>query len=286
MADYIWQLHCQTENLYHDGDTFPALKTTTDVAPASVCPVNAPDTVDMLPKIIRIDGSTLSPTSEVDLNEGTFVVPRATSFPASPAEGQVCYRSDLDEFYAYNGATWDVVGKGTPHANLSTISADDHHARDHAAAHSDSGADEITVENLGTAATDTALVLKPDGTGGLVFGAVAGNVNTVTTTDATVTTIATIAIPDNTVVLIKVDVTGRRTDAADRAGYMRNAVVFREAAGAATIQGTIDSPLTRESSAPWDATISVSGNNAIITVKGAAANTINWKSTHTTQEIA
>lgn len=41
----------------------------------------------------------------------------------------------------------------------------------HAATHSNGGTDEVTVENLGAAATDTALVLKPDGSGGVTFGA-------------------------------------------------------------------------------------------------------------------
>lgn len=172
------------------------------------------------------------------------------------------------------------------HSDLTGVGVDDHHARDHAATHSNSGADEIEVEALGTAETDTSLALKPDGAGGLVFGSTVGNINTVTTTDGTVTTIATIAIPDNTVVLIKIDVVGRRTDSADRAGYMRNALVYREAAGSATIQGTIDSSFTRESSAPWDATISVSGNNALVTVKGNTGHTVDWKSIHTIEEIA
>ena len=171
------------------------------------------------------------------------------------------------------------------HSDLGGVGIDDHHARDHAAAHSDSGADEIKVEDLGATETDPTLFLKPDGSGGLVFGA-DGTVNTVTTTDATVTTIATIAILDNTVVLIKVGITGRRTDSADRAGYLRNAVVFREAAGSATLQGTVDTPLTRESAVGWNVTISASGNNVIITVKGLGAQTINWKSKHNVQEIA
>jgi hypothetical protein len=51
---------------------------------------------------------------------------------------------------------------------LGGIGADDHHARDHATAHSDGGADEVTVQDLGSAATD-GQVLKADGGGGLAF---------------------------------------------------------------------------------------------------------------------
>lgn len=107
-----------------------------------------------------------------------------------------------------------------------------------------------------------------------------GQKNTATTTDATVTTVTTIAIPDNTVVLIDAYIVGRRTDAAGRAVYVRRAAVYREAAGGATLQGAVDSPLTRESAGGYNATIGVSGNNAIITVKGLAAHTINWVVKH------
>lgn len=51
---------------------------------------------------------------------------------------------------------------------------DAHHDEDHAARHSDGGADEVTVEDLATDSTNTSLVLKPDGSGGLAFGAAGG----------------------------------------------------------------------------------------------------------------
>ena len=44
----------------------------------------------------------------------------------------------------------------------------------HAPSHSNGGTDEITIENLGTASANTAYALKPDGAGGLAFGAVGG----------------------------------------------------------------------------------------------------------------
>ena len=129
--------------------------------------------------------------------------------------------------------------------------------------------------------TDTKYVYeKISGTWELITDGPTWVANTVTTNDATVTTIATIAVPDDTVMLIMAHIVGRRTDAADRAGYARRAVVYREAAGGATLQGTVDTVFTRESEALWDADISVSGNNCIITVKGRAGRTINWKSHH------
>lgn len=110
--------------------------------------------------------------------------------------------------------------------------------------------------------------------------------NTVTTTDATVTTIATIPITDDTINLIEAHIVGRRTDAADRAAYIRIALVFREAAGSATLEGTVNTQFTRESSAAFDATIVVSANNALVQVTGEVAKTINWECKHTEKAVA
>jgi len=44
----------------------------------------------------------------------------------------------------------------------------------HASSHSDGGSDEISVEDLATSASDTSQVLRPDGAGGLAFGADTG----------------------------------------------------------------------------------------------------------------
>lgn len=110
--------------------------------------------------------------------------------------------------------------------------------------------------------------------------------NRLATTDATVTTITTIPIPDDTVVWIEANIVNRRTNAADRAKFKRGALVYREAAGAATIEGSIWTPLTIKSVIPsqWDVTISVSGNNALIQVTGLAGHDINWESRHTVEE--
>lgn len=110
--------------------------------------------------------------------------------------------------------------------------------------------------------------------------------NTLPTVGNAWATIATIALTDNTVYLIDVDIIGRRTDAADRAGYVRRALVYREAAGAATMQGTEDTSLTRESSGTWDARINTSGNNVIIEVKGGAGASVNWKSRYRMTNVA
>ncbi len=102
--------------------------------------------------------------------------------------------------------------------------------------------------------------------------------NPVSTTNADLTTIATIPITDDIVVEIEVYIVARRTNSADRAGYIRRAVVYREAAGAATIQGSVDTPLTRESDASWNCTLVASGNSILVRVQGAVGHDINWKS--------
>ena len=62
-------------------------------------------------------------------------------------------------------ALQEIVG------NLNTHTADiDAHL--HASAHADGGTDELTVETLATAASDTSYALKPDGVGGVAFGTV------------------------------------------------------------------------------------------------------------------
>ncbi len=67
--------------------------------------------------------------------------------------------------------TGGVAFSDVAHADLISIGTDDHHSKLHAADHSDTGADEITVENLGTAEPSTTKALMSDGAGGLLFGA-------------------------------------------------------------------------------------------------------------------
>jgi hypothetical protein len=72
-------------------------------------------------------------------------------------------------------AVWaEWPGGAGSHDSLTDVSADDHHTENHASRHANGGADEVAVEGLGTAETDTALVLAPDGTGGLEFRAETG----------------------------------------------------------------------------------------------------------------
>jgi hypothetical protein len=111
-------------------------------------------------------------------------------------------------------------------------------------------------------------------------------VDTVGTSDNTVTTISTIPVPDDTVIVITAWVAARRTDDADRGGYQRQAVVYRENGGNATRQGNTQTLLTRESRAAYQVFINVSGTDALIQVRGINGHSINWKCRYFTTEVS
>jgi hypothetical protein len=107
--------------------------------------------------------------------------------------------------------------------------------------------------------------------------------NRVATTDATVTTLHTVAIPASTTLMIEALVTARRTGgsagtAEDGASYKRIAT-YKNAAGTATIIGAISTPHTAESQAGWDCTLTASGANVLLRVTGATNNNVSWHAT-------
>ncbi len=99
------------------------------------------------------------------------------------------------------------------------------------------------------------------------------------------TTIATIAVPDDTVFDIEVHFVARRTDAPGRAAYTRRALFYREAGGGVVREKQIDSVYTRESSGSWNATLVASGDDILIQVKGQNGATINWHCKHTINSL-
>lgn len=104
--------------------------------------------------------------------------------------------------------------------------------------------------------------------------------NRVATTDATVTTLHTYAIPASTTVKVHVEIVARRTGGAsgtaeDGAAYIIEGC-YKNVAGTATIIGALATPFTAESQAGWDATITVTAGNILVRVTGAAANNITW----------
>lgn len=99
------------------------------------------------------------------------------------------------------------------------------------------------------------------------------------TTDATVTPIFTFAIPEDTTVAIMVDIVGKRTDGTGRLAHRRRTMAYREGAGAAALQGGVNTPMTKTGGGAggvWDATIDLSSNTLRVIVKGEATSDIEW----------
>lgn len=99
----------------------------------------------------------------------------------------------------------------------------------------------------------------------------------VSTTDATVTTLTSFAMADESLVAFDVVVTAARQTNVTKGGRWKRSVVYRRtSAGAPTIVGTLESGTDQETDAGWDVTIDVSSNDVRVRVTGAAATNINW----------
>lgn len=113
--------------------------------------------------------------------------------------------------------------------------------------------------------------------------------NKVTTTDATTTTIATIAIAASTTVGIEARVTARRTGgtsgtAEDSAFYIISAA-YKNVAGTATEVGE-NVISSFEDQAGWNCTVTPSSANALIQITGAANNNVSWVITYRTYPLS
>lgn len=112
---------------------------------------------------------------------------------------------------------------------------------------------------------------------------------TVSTVDATVTTIATIAIPVSTTLMIDVRVVARRTGglagSTEDGGAYIVAAAYKNVAGVATEIGE-GSLFSAEDQAGWAVTVTPSGSNALIQVTGAADNNISWKVSYKTFTVS
>jgi hypothetical protein len=105
----------------------------------------------------------------------------------------------------------------------------------------------------------------------------------VNTTDATVTTVASVTVPTDSAVVIEAKMVGRRTGGSsgasgDAATYFRTAR-FKNVAGTVTML-TLQSDFTSEDQAAWDGTMDVSGTSARMRVKGASNNNVTWTVTY------
>lgn len=102
---------------------------------------------------------------------------------------------------------------------------------------------------------------------------------TVSTTDATVTTISTVAVPTDAAMAISAVIAGRRTggaagSAGDSAGYVLNGAVKNIAGTVSIVAQSLT--FAGEDQAGWTAALVVSGTDILIRVTGAVDNNISW----------
>lgn len=100
--------------------------------------------------------------------------------------------------------------------------------------------------------------------------------DTVQTTDATQTTLDSFTLTDENTYHVEALVTGVQSDGTDRASYHIACTVYRTAAGAATLQGSVTNIHANESNASLDCTFTVNSNDLRLSVTGIAAETWEW----------
>lgn len=101
----------------------------------------------------------------------------------------------------------------------------------------------------------------------------------VNTTDATITTAASITVPTDSALYIEATIIGRRTGGT--AGANGDAAIYVRTARVKNVAGTVSilnlqSDYTSEDQLVWNGTIDVSGTAARVRVTGAANNNITW----------
>lgn len=115
------------------------------------------------------------------------------------------------------------------------------------------------------------------------------------TSDATVTELfmngssTRVALPNNSVFLFDIYVTGRRTDATGgSAGYRFTGVMKRDGnAGSTGLVGSVSKTVIAETNTAWDATVTADTTNGSIKVEvtGEAAKSIRWVAVMNTTEV-
>lgn len=100
---------------------------------------------------------------------------------------------------------------------------------------------------------------------------------TVQTTDATVTTLVSYTMADNTTAIFEARVTADQNAGATSSGFIRQSVYKRTGAGIATIVGAAVLTLTAEDNAATDCIIDTDGANTVrVRITGIAATTMDW----------
>lgn len=111
---------------------------------------------------------------------------------------------------------------------------------------------------------------------------------TASTTDATVTTVQTVATATDTSLLLRTRIVGRRTggsagSADDSAVFILTAVI-KNIAGTVTVNA-LQTDYSATDQAAWAATLNVSSTNVLIQVNGDTNNNVSWSCTTETQKI-
>ena len=102
--------------------------------------------------------------------------------------------------------------------------------------------------------------------------------NGVSTTDATPTTIFTLAVTDQTSNYATVKIQMRQDTGANRAAFERKFMYYREGGGA-TLSSKVHFTFTDKTFGGYNVTISPSGNNILVQVVGAIGHNLYWTGT-------
>ena len=97
------------------------------------------------------------------------------------------------------------------------------------------------------------------------------------TTDATVTTAATVATESDVAYHVVARIVAYETPSGNEAAGYERAATFKNDGGTLTQVGSTTALATHEDTGGWDATLDASGTTIRARVTGAAATTINWR---------
>ena len=116
-------------------------------------------------------------------------------------------------------------------------------------------------------------------------GTAASIKTTLSTTDATVTTIDTVPIPTDQIVILTAKVVSKKDDLT-LTGYYDIICGYTNNSGTVTINGGgVVNYQDRQTPAGWNVTFVISGTNVLIRVKGAAATNVDWKCARQTLKV-
>lgn len=139
--------------------------------------------------------------------------------------------------------------------------------------------------NSGTNTVINGTVTSDDTYGGGKSKVTSTRPVTVTTTDATETTLDSFTLATDTMVVVTYVVTAIKDDETEAATYIRTAC-FRNDSGAVTQVGSTQDGGTFEDDATWDCTIDKSGTTIRCRVTGKAATNIRWACVSERLEVA